>query len=227
MKKLGIVLAIVLVIVAILLGVGWWVDGKAQRMAEDEAARRVVEVLPGTRKAEVDIDSFPFLVDVLVRGRIRHLHVLLHDVREAGISVEQVELDVDDIAIDEDLLLDQQKLAVTGIGGATLVVLLTADAVAKVVGQPVVFDGDVAKVEVGGVRYEAEVTVRGRRVSVAPKADGLPAEYAAYVRPLVFDMPSADVLPCTPTVVIARSRLRLGCSVDALPDAVRRALAQR
>ncbi len=231
MKKVAVVLAIVLALVAIVLGVGWWVDRKAERLAEDEAAKRVVEVLPGTGRAEVDINSFPFLVDVLIRGNVQHLHVVLHDVLhdvlEAGIAVERIELNVRDIAIDKELLLNHQKLAVTGIGHAELTVQLTAAAVSKVVGHEVVFEGDVAKVDVGGAHLEAEVSVRGRRVTVRPKAVDVPPQYAAYVRPLVFEMPSDEVLPCTPAVAIARSRLRLSCSVNALPEPVRRALAQR
>src|SRR5215470_20355574 len=113
MKKLGLVLGVLAVLLAIAIGVGWWFDGKARALAESEAEKRVLEALPGTAKAKVTIEGFPFLFDVLVAGKVDRLRVLLTEVKSAGISVESIELVVDELHIDRDLLLDEQKLAIT------------------------------------------------------------------------------------------------------------------
>ncbi|MBX7082937.1 MAG: DUF2993 domain-containing protein [Nannocystaceae bacterium] len=228
MKRLWIVLIVVGVLLAVLLAVGWWLDRTARQMAEVEASKRIVEVLPHTRKATVEIEGFPFLADVLLFQRVDRLHVTLDEIADAGVGVEHVDLVVDEIRIDRDLLLREQKLAVTGIDRAEVVARVTGEAISRVLGETVRFDGEEVHVTVQGMHLDAKLEVAGRRVSLNLSSKDVPPELARrYLRPMVFTLPGEDVLPCTPGVAVKQSRLELRCSVNELPVSVRRALGQR
>jgi LmeA-like phospholipid-binding len=228
MKKLLIVLIALGVLIAIAIGVGLWLDRKARALAEAEAEKRIVAMLPRMRAAKVEIDGFPFLVDVLLFGTVDRLHVQLDEVEGVGVSVESITLVVDDIHIDRDLLLDQQKLAVTSIARAELTARLTGAAISKVLHEQVELDGSTARVHAQGLSAEATLRVAGRRVEVRISSASLPPEAGAYLdRPLLFQLPPEEVLPCAPGLRVVDSRLELSCTVDELPGAVKRALGQR
>lgn len=229
MKKLVIVLVVIGVLLVIALGVGWWLDRTARELAQTEASKRILEVLPGTGKAEVTIEGFPFLFDVLVSGQVERLEVELRDVEQAGVAVESISLVVDGLSIDRDLLLDQQKLSVTDIDRAEVVGRVTGEAVSAVVGEKVVFDGTVARIVIQGMSLDAELKVAKRKVTVALSSASLPPELARQYlgKPLVFALPGPEVLPCDPGLAVVASRLELRCSVTELPPSVKQALGQR
>jgi hypothetical protein len=229
MKKLAIVLIILGVLLAILVVVGWYVDRTARQMAETEASKRILEVLPGTGKAVVKIDSFPFLLGVLWSGSVDRLEVELTDVKQAGLEVEKIDLVIDELRIDKDLLMDEKKLAVTGIDRAEVVGRISGEAVSQVIGEQVVFDGKTAKVAVHGMKVDATFVVKKRKVTVSLSAKDVPPEIAAkYLSgPLVFELPGEQVLPCEPGLAVVDSRLELRCSVTELPPSVKQALGQR
>ncbi len=229
MKKLLIVLVVIGVLLAIAIGVGWWLDRTARQMAEAEASKRILEVLPGTGAATVTIVGFPFLFDVLVAGEVEQLRVDLRDVRQAGVEVESIGLVVDALRIDRDLLLEQQKLAVLGISRAEVTGRVSGEAVSKVVGETVRFEGDVTHVMTQGFDLSARLEVRDRTVTVELSPKGLPPQLAAQYlgKPLVFALPADEVLPCEPSLAVKESRLEMRCSVTELPEGVKRAIGQR
>lgn len=229
MKKLAIVLIILGVLLAILVVVGFYVDRTARQMAESEASKRIVEVLPGTGKAEVKIDSFPFLLGVLWSGSVDRLHVELTDVKQAGLEVEKITLVVDELRIDKDLLMDKKQLAVTGIDRAEVTGRVTGEAVSKVIGEQVQFDGKTAHVVAKGMKVDATFEVKKRKVKVSLSSKDLPPELAErYLgKPMIFELPGEEVLPCDPGLAVVDSRLELRCSVTELPASVKRALGQR
>jgi hypothetical protein len=228
MKKLGLVLALLAVLLVVALGVGWFIDSKARALAEAEAEKRILESIPGTRSAEVEIHGFPFLFDVLVGSHIDELHVRLDDVRSPGIEVESIELTVDDLRIDRDLLLDQQKLAITGIAKAELVGRITGPAASAALRQTIAFEGSTVKVEYAGTALAADVKLRGRQIVIELK-DGaeLARRYYGVEPRMVVPLPPKDVLPCEPGLAVKDSRLELRCSVTELPASVKKAIGQR
>lgn len=229
MRKLVIVLAILGVLFAIVLLAGWWFDGKARAVAEAEASKRIVEVLPGTSRADVEIGGFPFLGRVLIWGEVKRLDVKLEGVKQAGVEVESIHLGVDGLRIDRDLLINEQKLAVLGIERAEVVGRVTGAAVSKVLGETVEFEGDVARVVVKGFSLDAKLSVSKRKVSLALSSKDVPPEIVErYVgKDLVFALPGTEVLPCEPGLAVVQSRLEMRCSITELPDGVKRALGQR
>jgi hypothetical protein len=229
MKKLGIVLALVGVLLLIALGVGWYLDGKARALAEAEAEKRIIETLPGTRSAEVTIEGFPFLFDVLVAGEIDRLHVVLKDVTSPGITVESIELTVDRLKIDSDLLLGEQQLSITGIGRAEVVGRITGEAASAALHSKVVLDGERVRVEHSGVIADAKVVLENRKIAITLAEDGEAAQlarrYYGGVGPkFVVPLPPKDVLPCEPGIAVKASRLELRCTVTELPESVKKAI---
>lgn len=227
MKKLGIVLALLGVLLLIALGVGWYLDGKARSLAEAEAEKRIVDALPGTRSADVTIEGFPFLFDVLVSGEVDRLHVVLKDVASPGIVVESIELTVDALKIDSSLLIREQKLAITGIGRAEIVGRITGEAASAALKQPLVFDGDTVHIEVAGTKAAAKVSIAGRKIAIEVDTSAMPPEYAHYAPRYVVPLPPKDVLPCEPGLAVKSSRLELRCSITELPPSVKKAIGQR
>jgi hypothetical protein len=237
LKKLGIVFAILGALLLVALGVGWYLDGKARALAEAEAEKRIIEALPGTRSADVTIEGFPFLFDVLVTGEIDRLHVVLKDVASPGIVVESIELTVDALEIDSGLLVGEQKLAITGIGRAEVVGRITAEAASAALHQKVEFDGDRVRVEHAGTVVDAKMVIEGRKIAITI-ADEQVAELARRYYPgadaaggvgpkFIVPLPPKDVLPCEPGLAVKSSRLELRCSVTELPASVKQAIGQR
>jgi len=228
MKKLGLVFGLLAVLLVVAIGVGWFLDSKARALAEAEAEKRILESVPGTRAAKVTIHGFPFLFDVLVSGKVDELHVELDDVRSPGIEVESIELTVDELKIDRDLLLDQQKLAITGIDRAEVVGRITGAAASAALRQTIEFDGSEVKVEYAGTKVGADVKLAGRQIVIELKEGAdLARRYYGVEPRLVVPLPPKDVLPCEPGLAVKHSRLELRCSVTQLPDSVKKAIGQR
>jgi hypothetical protein len=232
LKKLGIVFAILGVLLLVALGIGWYFDGKARALAEAEAEKRIMDALPGTGSAEVTIEGFPFLFDVLVAGEIDQLHVVLKNVASPGILVESIELTVDALKIDSDLLLDEQKLSITGISRAEVVGRITGEAASAALKQKVEFDGERVKVEHSGMKADAKVVLEGRKIAITlaedSEAAALARRYYGGAGPkFIVPLPPKDVLPCEPGLAVKNSRLELRCSVTELPASVKKAIGQR
>lgn len=215
MKKVLAVLVVLLVLVVVGL---LYADTQLKSLAEDHAEQEIGKALPQLSGVQIELDGFPIALDVLFHGQVEGLHVTIDKAREAGFEAEELSLDVYEISIDKDALMDEQRLVVTEIGKATAQVFVTDDEVSKAVKQPVTFSGGKARAKVKGKEVEASASVMGRMVALRTTLPGVP--------PLVFPLPSSDVLPCSPELEVLEGRLRLSCSIDALPDALRDAMAQ-
>lgn len=216
MKRLLIVLAILFVLLAILVGGVLYADTRAREYAEEQAEARVVEVIPGCRGAEVEIDAFPLLWSVF-SGEVPRLTFEARAIEQNGIEVEDIEIDVHGIQLDKDVLWDEQRLVVTGIDSATLEASMTEQSVSLAARAPVEFTAGMVKVTTPqGRTFIAELQIEGRRIILRP-----PFEMA---RPIAFKMPPESILPCVPQLEILEGRLGLRCELDELPSAVKDAM---
>jgi len=105
----------------------------------------------------------------------------------------------------------------TDIGKATAQGFITDDAVSALVKQTIRFSPGSVDAEVRGQAVKAKAGVKGRTVRLSVDVPGVP--------PVVFPLPPRDVLPCTPELELLEGELRLSCSIDALPDSVKEAMA--
>lgn len=215
MKKLLIVL---LVLLALVVGGLLYADTRLSAMAEQHAEQEIAKALPQLSGVRVQLDGFPLTFDVLVRGKVKALHVTIDSISEAGLSAQDLSLDVQEISIDKDALVDEQRLVVTDIGTATAQGFVTDDEVSKAVKQTVVFSPGSVAAKFRGQDVDVKAAVVARTVVLSASLPGTP--------PLVFPLPSRDVLPCSPQLELLEGRLRLSCSIDELPEALARAMAQ-
>lgn len=218
MKKVVIVLLVLLVLFALLLGGLAYADLRLRGLAEEQAEKKLTEALPQATGVDVTLDGFPFTLGVLASGKVDGLHVKLAEVKEAGLSAQELSLDVFDISLDKDALIDEQRLVVTDIGKATAQGFVSDAAVSKVVGQTVKFSPGKAHATVQGQELEVEASVRGRFVHLASKIPGVPS--------VTFPLPPGDVLPCSPELELLQGKIRLSCSIDELPKTLKDAMAR-
>lgn len=217
MRKIVILLVVVLVLAAIVGGLAYG-DLRLRSMAEEHAEQKLVEALPQARGVEVELDGFPFTLGVLLDGQVEALHVRLASVQEAGLEATDLSLDVETISLDEDALLDEQRLVVTDIGRATAQGFVSDAAVSKLVGQEVRFSPGKAHGVWQGRELEVKASVKGRLVLLSAPIPGVP--------PVVFPLPPGDVLPCQPELELLQGKVRLRCSIDELPATLKEAMAK-
>lgn len=218
MKKVVIVVVVLLVILAVILGVLAYVDVRIKAVAEAHAEQQLVKALPQASGVDVTLDGFPFTLGVLLDGKVEALHVKLAEVKESGLSAQDLSLDVEEISLDKDALLDHQRLVVTDIGRAKAQGFVSDDAVSKVVGQTITFTPGKAKATVRGRDVEVKASVKGRVVQLTSGIPGVPS--------VTFPLPPGDVLPCTPELELLEGKIRLSCAIDELPKTLRDAMAQ-
>lgn len=218
MKKVVIVVVVLLVIFAVILGVLAYVDVRVKEVAEAHAEQQLVEALPQASGIDVTLDGFPFVLGVLLDGKVEALHVKLTEVKEAGLSAQDLSLDVEEISLDKDALLDEQRLVVTDIGRAKAQGFVTDDAVSKAVGQTITFTPGKAKATFRGREVEVKASVKGRLVQLTSGIPGVPS--------VTFPLPPGDVLPCTPELELLDGRIRLSCAIDELPKTLKDAMAK-
>ncbi len=217
MKKIVILLVLLVLLLGILIGLAY-ADLRVRGLAETHAEEQIARRLPMVEGVEVGLDGFPFTPGVLLRGEVEALHVKIARVEEQGLAADELSLDVETIRLDKDALIDEQRLVITSTGRVTVQGYVSDEAVAALVKREVEFTPGKVHATIQGRRFEAKIAVQGRLVQLSAPIPGVP--------PLVFPLPSDDVLPCEPQLELLQGRLRLSCTVDALPDELLEALAQ-
>jgi hypothetical protein len=215
-KVLVVLLGLIVGLVVVGAIVLWFVDQQARKYAQTEAEKRITERVVGSEGVDVEVDGFIVLFDVAVRGKIEGLHVRVDAIRSHGIELREIQLDIEDIELDRDQMLDDRRIVVTGISGASLVGYLHDDVVTKAAKHEVTFSRDGVTAEFRGHKVTANVAVRQRRVELSAAIPG--------AAPMTFPLPDRDILPCDPTVEVQEGRIELACHIDELPEAVRQAM---
>jgi len=218
MKKLGIVLLVLFLLLGVLLGVLAYADIRLRGLAEEQAELKLAQALPQVKGVDVTLEGFPFTLGVLMSGKVDALHVKLAEVQEAGLAAQDLSLDVHEISLDKDALIDDQRLVVTDIGHAKAQGFVSDDAVSKLVGQTIEFSPGKAHATVQGRELEVQASVKGRFVYLASKIPGVPS--------VMFPLPPGDVLPCSPELELLAGKIRLSCEIDELPKTLKDAMAK-
>lgn len=197
------------VLVAIPIGVGWWIRGEVERAVAD----RIDQQVPGAN-ARVGISSFPFIDHLAASGTILELSVHLGQVSAGpftynGVHVTAVTFDDVDIHIDglhiQREQLPHRKVVIDRIRRATVTATLGQRSLDRSVGLPLTL-GEGA-VGIGGLSLPATISIGSRRVTVT-----VPHQIS-----LSFEPPPLKILPCVGAVVIHTGALRVSCTLDHLP----------
>jgi hypothetical protein len=216
MRRLLAVLVVLIALLAIVVVGGSVLDQRIRVEAEKEAGRRLEKELPIEGTPIVSIDSFPFVLKVLMDGSVDQLQVSMRSLEQQGVRVDEARLTIDGLVLDQDKLLDEHKLEVTDIESATIEAWVTGEDISTVAKVPVeISDGQVSATY-KGKRYTGTAKVSKHAVLVM--VEGMP--------PLLSPLPSYDFIPCEPDLDIDGDRIHVQCTVDELPPAVAKVLAQ-
>lgn len=208
----------VLFVLAIVAAVGLSVvDQRIRVEAEQHAAQRLAQELPIEGSPRVHIDSFPFVLGVLIDGSVDQLAVTMRSLKSNGVRVDEAKLTIEGLVLDRDALLENHEIKLVEIDEAKIEVWLTADDLSSVAKVPVKIEGGEVSVTVRGKEYKG--TARVSKHAVLLLVDGVP--------PILSPLPSTDLLPCDPDLDIDGDRIHVACTVEEVPPAVAKVLAQR
>ena len=217
MKRLVVVLA-VLFVLAIVAAVGLAVlDQRIRVEAEQHAAQRLAAELPIEGTPLVHIESFPFVLRVLNDGSVEQLEVSMRSLESTGVRVDEAKLTIDGLVLDRDALLDDREITLVSIEQATIDAWVSAEDLSRVAKVPVKIEDGEVSVTYRGKEYKG--TAKVSKHAVLLLVDGVP--------PILSPLPSTDLLPCEPELDIDGDRIHVACTVDELPPAVAKVLAQR
>ena len=216
MKRLVVVVAVLLVL-AIVAAVGLSVlDQRIRLEAEQHAAARLAQELPIEGTPGVEIESFPFVLNVLNDGSVERLRVSMRSLESGGVRVDEAKLTIDGLILDRDALLDHREIKLVEIDKAKIELWMNAEDLSKVAKVPVKIESGEVSVTVRGREYKG--TAKVSKHAVLLLVDGVP--------PILSPLPSTDLLPCDPDLDIDGDRIHVACTVDEVPPAVAKVLAQ-
>jgi hypothetical protein len=155
---------------------------------------------------------------VLFSSRIDGLVVTVDEVTSPRIEAVDLSLHVEGIALDRDKMLKDRELVVTDIERATVQGFLTQEAVSAAARGEVKFSPGSVTASARGHTFAAQLKLEGRRIELSAPIPGVP--------PVVVPLPDEELLPCDPEVELLEGKLRLSCTIDELPAAVKRAMGQ-
>lgn len=209
MKRLvvGVVVLVALLLVLDVLARLW-----VERRIED----RTEAHLHGVGAVDAGVSSFPFLGRLAVAGEVSHVTLRLDDVTGAGIDLSQIRLSVDGMVFDRGSLVSGDRVEVESVDRVTVRITITDRALSEATRVSIALDDDQARVTAAGRTVTARVRVVDGRIRFA--VEPLPVVSVA--------LPTADVLPCEPTVEIEPRQLVLVCEADELPPRVIEAIGE-
>ncbi|MBV1862712.1 MAG: DUF2993 domain-containing protein [Nannocystaceae bacterium] len=217
MRRLVVVLAVLFGVAAV-AAVGLSIlDQRIRLEAEQHAAQRLAQELSVEGTPVVHIESFPFVLRVLNDGSVEQLQVSMRSLESTGVRVDEVKLTIEGLVLDRDALFNDHEIRLVEIEQATIDAWVSAEDLTKVAKLPVKIEDGEVSVTVRGKEYKG--TARVSKHAVLLLVDGVP--------PILSPLPSTELLPCDPTLDIDGDRIHVACTVDEVPPAVAKVLAQR
>lgn len=202
------VVVCIFVAVALIAGVLSAADIAVRRWVESEAERQVSAQVPFARGVDVEIDGFPFTVELLARGRVEGIHVRVDSVNGAGFEASDLRFDVEGVRLDMGALV-RGAPTVEGIDGASMEALVSLEQIIEVTG---------ARLEIEDGRLWRRMG--SERIELRPRVVGtwLHLEEGRDPRPLLFPLPSSCVKACTPRAMPVAGGIKLRCAVNMLHE---------
>ncbi len=205
LRNLAIFLVVLLLVgVAADFGVRLLLENRIE--SEIEGADRTVDV----GNVEADIDSFPFLGRLALRGEVSHFSLRLEDLVTPGVTFAVLQLDVDGVTFDRSVLLNA-RVQVQGLDRASIKAEITDEAASEALGVPVTFTPGTATVQVAGQPRTAQVAVADGDLTLAAEGVGL----------LTITLSETDYFPCAIDAQVRQGKVVVRCTAQELPPALR------
>ena len=183
---------------------------------EEEVEARVVAEVPEARSVEVEVGSFPVVARGLATGELQRLVVVLDEVAHPEITVDRIQVELVGIDVSRRALLtgDVELQAVDR--GELWAVISEADLEDAL-------PGGVVDLELTAGR--AEASVAGQTVgSDVVVADGALVFDLGRLPNLTVPLPGPELFPCPLQGEVVEGAVRLGCTLDQVPDYLLRRL---
>lgn len=205
-----VTLAVVLGLLAGLLAIA---DAIARHVSQDALAARARSAT-GAKTANVSVSGWPFLYDVLGRGKVAGI-----DIHLTGVPIGQVRLALLDVRLGNVTFsrsaLFSDHLQLTSIGSAAVTAEVTASELSAVAGRTVHLLGD-GTIEVAGlpaVAANAAVVENGTQVVISVSG----------VTVARLDFGRDKLVPaCSMNVTVLAGRMEATCHVAPVPERVLR-----
>lgn len=176
---------------------------------EESIERRVAAEVPGAALVDARLDSFPVVARGLVAGEVERLVVTLEDVALPEVDIDSVQVEVTGIEMSRRALFDGD-LDLERIERGTLTALVTEGALEEALpgGVDLSLTPGRAEVAIAGQSVGSDVTVTDGQVRF--DLGRLPGVSVA--------LPGRDFFPCSLDGEVVDSAVRLGCTLERVPD---------
>ena len=184
----------------IVLGLLWLgIELAATAFAEDLLQRRVESRVSGIAESDVSIDSFPLATRLATERPVERTTVTLRGVERAGVTFDRVVVRLNDLEVDRGPLI-RGRFRATDLGSGSITAIASLDEIAEEAGAASELISDPATIEVSGGQLVFAVGGVGE---------------------IGIDLP-VEVLPCDPAASVANRKVVLSCSVNAIPELLKR-----
>ncbi|MGH9182898.1 MAG: LmeA family phospholipid-binding protein [Acidimicrobiales bacterium] len=159
---------------------------------------------------DAELSPFPVVVRTVVAGRVPRLVVTAEDVGATALTITTVRAELEGIEIDRAALLDGD-LELERIDRGSIEATISEDDLEEALPE------DVADVELTAGRVR--MGVGGQMVSAdAEVRDGVLALRAGGLPEVAIPLPGTELFPCALDAEVVPGAVRLGCSVDTVPQ---------
>jgi hypothetical protein len=182
-------------------------DVGVRSVAESQLAERVEAAVAPSGDTSARISSFPFLPRLLASGDVSRITVASADVTVEELTLARVAVDLHDVTLDRDRLVSERKVVLESLGRGTAEAVITQEQLSDRLGVPVTLESGQARVRVGGQTVTARATVSDNTLRLSVSGFSVPS----------LRIPRLPLLPCVADAEILPGRIRLTCTVDAIP----------
>lgn len=183
---------------------------------EEAIEERVAEEVPEAGSVDAELDSFPVVARGLATGEVQRLVVTLEDVALGEVAIESVQVEALGIEVQRQALFDGE-VDLERIEQGTLTALVT--------------EADLEEALPGNV---VDLTLSPGRVEASVAGQTVGSDVDVVDGRLVFDLgplpavsvalPGPDFFPCPLDGEVVDGAVRLGCTLDRVPDYLLRRL---
>lgn len=205
-------LLIALLVVVLVLGAGYFAADFVLRSVLQHRLETSLRDDTSARTAVVDLDSVPFLYDLLATGEVDNVRAELTDVPVDRLELAKLTVHATGVVVARSAAI-HGRLAVLRVSSATVSITVDAAGLSSFLGYPVTIEpGNVAEVAFGTLQDRAALSIKtGDQLTVEAVGDQFP----------VVDLASLPLLShCAFDMTSRSGSLTLSCHMSPVPMTV-------
>jgi hypothetical protein len=207
-----------LAVVIVLLGGAYvGLDLAARSIAQNHFTQDI-RSRTAAKSVSVQVDSLPFLFDLLAHGSVQSVDIRLEQVPVGKLDLARVDVAARTVQLNRDYLFGSHRIRVTSISSAEVRVTVTASELSAAIHRRVALDGpDTIKVKIGPLMVPATLgVVDGHELTIGE--DGFQL--------LHIDLDSSPLVPrCAMKLTISSGSATLACDVAPVPSSLLTAIS--